>query len=121
MATPLVLLAQQVLTALNGNTDNSGCNNTAAFNGTALENTPKFPAIPTDISSLVAFLVSFSALRNWLKLAVLGSALETCRRLGLHFYRKMYSSFFITAHFDEGDASYGEQLVHHHLSTRISR
>ncbi|KAF8966254.1 P-loop containing nucleoside triphosphate hydrolase protein [Flammula alnicola] len=89
----------------------SGCTNITATNATLSQNNPEPFAFPTDISSLITLLLSFSALGNWLKLVVLGSVLETCRRLGLHFYYKIYSSFFITARFDEDDSSYDWMMV----------
>jgi hypothetical protein len=64
-------------------------------------------ASPTDISSLITLLFSFSALRDWLKLFVIGGFFETCRRFAFAFYYKFINSFFITAHFDEDDSSYG--------------
>ena len=63
-------------------------------------------AFPTNATSLIQFLISYSALREWLKLLLFGSLLESLRRLGLHLYYKAYNSFFITATFEEGDSSY---------------
>ena len=97
MATPLVL-AQQVFSVL---TSNLGTNSTLE----AAQATPV--PFPTDLSSLVTFLCSLSALRDWLKLLVFGFVLESLRRLASHFYYKLYDSLFITATFDEDDASYG--------------
>ena len=64
--------------------------------------------MPTDISSLLTFIYSFSALRDYLKLIVLGGAFETLRRLYSASYRNITGRFFITATFDSEDASYGE-------------
>jgi chaperone BCS1 len=97
MATPLVL-AQQVFSAL---TNNLATNSTSE----AAQATPV--PFPTDLSSLVTFLCSLSALRDWLKLLVFGFVLESLRRLAFHFYYKLYDSLFITATFEEEDASYG--------------
>ncbi|KAF8159432.1 P-loop containing nucleoside triphosphate hydrolase protein [Crassisporium funariophilum] len=86
----------------------SGCSNTTASNGTLSQTSSAFP---TDLTSLFTFLVSFSALRDWLKLIVLGGVLETFRRLAFHLYYKLYNSFFITARFDEDDSSYDWMMV----------
>ncbi|RDB26722.1 putative mitochondrial chaperone BCS1-B [Hypsizygus marmoreus] len=66
---------------------------------------------PTSISALLTFLVSFSALREWLKLIVVGGILESCRRLLMAVYNKFTGSFFISASFDQNDASYNWILV----------
>jgi len=62
--------------------------------------------IPTDVSSLIAFIYSFSALRDYLKLIVLGGALETLRRLSSASYTSLVDRFFITATFDSDDLSF---------------
>lgn len=111
MAAPLVL-AQQVFSALNGNLQaGATCGNATGFNGAHARSGPEPTAtFPTDFSSLVTFLLSASALSNWLKLALFGSLLETCRRLAFHLYYKIYNSIFITARFDEDDSSYGNDI-----------
>jgi chaperone BCS1 len=107
MATPF-LLAQNVFTALTVADRPSACYNATAINGTIAQNqTQPGPSFPTDISSLITFLLSFSVLGDWFKLIALGSVFETCRRLAFHFYCKFYNSFFIKATFEEGDSSYG--------------
>lgn len=62
--------------------------------------------MPKDLSSFFTLLFSFSALRDWLKLIVIGGFFETCRRLIFATYSKITDSFFISASFDQGDASY---------------
>jgi len=63
---------------------------------------------PTDFSSLIAFIYSFSALRDYLKLIVLGGAFETLRRLSSASYTSLVDRFFITATFESDDLSFGE-------------
>ena len=75
-------------------------------NGTASVTTPM--KMPTDFSSLLAFLYSFSALHDYVKLIVLGGAFETLRRLYSASYKNLMDRFFITATFESDDASYGE-------------
>lgn len=64
-------------------------------------------SVPTDVSSLLAFLYTFSALRDWLKLALFGVALETCRRLYSYGYTRFWDQFFISASFESDDVVYG--------------
>ncbi|KAJ7100648.1 P-loop containing nucleoside triphosphate hydrolase protein, partial [Mycena belliarum] len=66
---------------------------------------------PTDVSSLFTLLLSFSALRDWMKLAFLGGLIELCRRFLLGGYHKLVNSFFITACFEDEDASYEWMMV----------
>ncbi|KAJ7750454.1 P-loop containing nucleoside triphosphate hydrolase protein [Mycena maculata] len=67
--------------------------------------------MPTDLSSLLTLLLSFSALRDWMKLAVLGGMIEICRRFVFGGYNKLINSFFITACFEEQDMSYEWMMV----------
>jgi len=109
MASPF-LLVQQVFTALTTK-PNTCLDPRVAVNGTISQGqTQPDSSFPTDISSLITFLLSFSALGDWIKLIVLGSTLETFRRLAFHFYYKLYNSLFITATFEEDDSSYGTRI-----------
>ena len=108
MASPF-LLAQQVFTTFTNKPN--VCPDSRAINGTISQvQTQPGSSFPTDISSLITFFFSFSALGDWFKLIVLGGALETCRRLAFQFYHKLYNSFFITATFEEDDSSYGTRI-----------
>jgi hypothetical protein len=64
--------------------------------------------MPTDFPSLFTFIYSISALRDYLKLIMLGGAFETLRRLYSASYRNLMDRLFITATFESEDASYGE-------------
>ncbi|KAJ7705391.1 P-loop containing nucleoside triphosphate hydrolase protein [Mycena rosella] len=103
-------LVQQLLAGFAGPPDAQANNSapaaaaTTAATGTAL-------AMPTDLSSLLALLLSFSALRDWMKLAVLGGFIELCRRFVFGGYATLVGAFFITASFEEEDASYSWMLV----------
>jgi chaperone BCS1 len=66
--------------------------------------------MPTDLSGLFALLLSFSALRDWMKLAILGGLLEFFRRFAYMGYNKLVASFFIRAVFEDQDSSYGGSL-----------
>lgn len=67
--------------------------------------------VPGSIGELWTMLVAFSALRDWLKLIVLGGAVETCRRALSFAWASFLSSFFLTAHFEENDTSYDWMIV----------
>ena len=82
------------------NATSSAANSTAPANGQGL-----FDA-PFSISTILSLLLSFSALRDWLKLIVIGGAIETCRRSCMRLWSSVIESFWITASFDEHDQSY---------------
>ena len=63
----------------------------------------------TAASSSSSSFLNFSALHNWLKLIIVGAAIETSRRMFFYLWRSLTSSFWITARFDEHDISYGER------------
>ena len=63
----------------------------------------------TDVSSLMTFIYSVSALRDYFKLIVLGGALETIRRLYMASYSSLLDRFFITATFESEDIAFSEQ------------
>ena len=73
--------------------------------------TPAPAPWPADFSSLLTFFFSFSALRDWLKLFVIGGLIESARRFLFVGYNKAYNSFFITATFFEEDDSYGQSTI----------
>ena len=63
-------------------------------------------SMPGRILAFVPFLFSFAALRDWLKVLLIGGILETCRRWYGHFYDMFIESFWMSATFDEDDDSY---------------
>lgn len=80
------------------------------FSNTTVPQTPlggHSPFLPSGLAEIWAFVLSFSALRDWLKLIVLGGVLETCRRFGYLAWQSFVDSFFLTAHFEQEDESYG--------------
>ena len=72
--------------------------------------------IPTDLLSLTAFISSFSAIRDYLKLIIIGGAFETLRRLSFASFTSLLDRFFITATFESDDSSFGEYPLPHYLS-----
>ncbi len=61
-----------------------------------------FPAV-NDLASLFAFLSSFGALHDWIKLFLLGTVLETIRRFASQIWSSLIDSFFLTATFESDD------------------
>ena len=60
----------------------------------------------SSITTLISVFLSFSALRDWLKLFIIGGAVESCRRVGLKFWTTLVEAFWITACFEDTDSSY---------------
>ena len=115
----LISVFQPLLMMLNNSIENP---TSLSQNATLLSTTQNVTAsstplkLPPDFSSLVTFIYSFSALHDYLKIVVLGSALETLRRLSSASYTSLVDRFFLTATFESGDLSFGEQCVPRHLS-----
>ncbi|CAE6530902.1 unnamed protein product [Rhizoctonia solani] len=65
----------------------------------------------TGLSSLFTILLSFSGLRDWLKLIVLGGALETLRRVASSLWQWAMGSFFVTVHLDNDDVAYDWMMI----------
>lgn len=64
-----------------------------------------------NLPTVLSFLLSFSALRDWLKLLVIGGTIETCRRLCMQLWVSFIESFWITACFEERDVSYSKHPI----------
>ncbi|KAI0686404.1 P-loop containing nucleoside triphosphate hydrolase protein [Cytidiella melzeri] len=65
---------------------------------------------PLSLSSIFSLLLSFAALREWLKLLVIGGAIETTRRCCLRLWTAVVESFWLTACFEQNDNSYSWAL-----------
>ncbi|CAE6538374.1 unnamed protein product [Rhizoctonia solani] len=65
----------------------------------------------TSLSSFFAILLSFSGLRDWLKLFILGGALETLRRTASASWAWVTASFFVTVHLDNDDVAYDWMMI----------
>lgn len=102
---------QQVLDLSGFSAYTQGLNATA--NATVTSTSPPAaaaPTMPADISGLLTLLLSFSGLREWLKIFVLGGFFESCRRMFSWLYMKVNEGLYINAYFEEDDASYGTWL-----------
>lgn len=65
----------------------------------------------TSLGSLITFILSFAALRDWIKLFLIGGALEVCRRLLYWIYESGIEGFFMYATFKEDDDAYGKTPI----------
>jgi chaperone BCS1 len=72
---------------------------------------PSQKPIPTDVSSLLAFLLNFTALHDWIKLFLLGGLIESSRRFAYWVYNYITSLFFLSLHFDGDDVAYDWLMV----------
>ncbi|KAH9022472.1 P-loop containing nucleoside triphosphate hydrolase protein [Lactarius pseudohatsudake] len=99
----LMSIVQPLLTLLNNTVETTQDTTftNATQNATMSDAAPL--RMPTDLSSLLAFIYSMSALRDYLKLIVLGGALETLRRLYSSSYSNFVDRLFITATFESED------------------
>ncbi|KAI6112998.1 P-loop containing nucleoside triphosphate hydrolase protein [Pisolithus sp. B1] len=80
-------------------------NQTIAVNGTSPSNTLSGGPFKR-LTTITSTLASVSALRDWAFLLVIGSLFEVARRGLSSFWTSLVDAFFITAVFDEEDASY---------------
>ncbi|KAH9073493.1 P-loop containing nucleoside triphosphate hydrolase protein [Lactarius deliciosus] len=101
----LTNIVQPLLTLLNNSveTTQESTFTNATQNATASDAPLR---MPTDFSSLMGFIYSISALRDYLKLIVLGGALETLRRLYSASYSNLVDRLFITATFESEDVAF---------------
>ena len=61
-----------------------------------------FP-VPQEIYSLVTSFLSISAISDWIKLFVVGGALETCRRFLFTWWDGFLETFWLIATIDSGE------------------
>ncbi|KAI0773333.1 P-loop containing nucleoside triphosphate hydrolase protein [Trametes elegans] len=109
-----VAVLQTVMTAIqNGAINQTTVGGAASGNATAADATiPSALAIsPWQLPSLIYTLLSFSAVRDWLKLLLLGAVVEACRRLVSRAYYDLVDYFWITATFDGNDTCH-EWIMH---------
>jgi mitochondrial chaperone BCS1 len=103
----------QLLVGFLNGTDTGNSSVTHALNATATPQPQFQPSHLTFASfpSLISLLLAFPGLRDWLKLIIIGSVLETCRRFYSSIWSSVVNSFFITAQFKEEDSSYDWIMV----------
>lgn len=104
-------MAQSIVTTMIGAANQ--CNDT--LSGVA-QNSTLSPATSTAHGghiqpvSLLTFLMSFTALHDWLKLIVIGGVIETSRRLCFSTWRAVVDSFWIKAEVNNHDIAYRKFL-----------
>ncbi|KIK49674.1 hypothetical protein GYMLUDRAFT_253714 [Collybiopsis luxurians FD-317 M1] len=99
----MIAYLQEVFKAHNISDPLSNSSPTQFSRSESLPSTPSFFAI-------ISLLFASSALRDWLKLIVIGGFFETCRRLATTSYSELLSSFRLEALFDDDDPTYGKFL-----------
>jgi len=63
------------------------------------------------LADVAKFIASFSIARDWIKLFLLGSVLETIRRFASTAWTGLLGSFFLTATFESDDDAYNWMMV----------
>lgn len=104
-------LIQRAITALAAEVQeqqNSTTSNHTILPTAASPQAAPVDALPFALSSLITMFLSFSALRDWLKLIVIGGLIESCRRMCFSLWSHVVESFWLSASFDEDDESYGK-------------
>ncbi|KAI0642224.1 P-loop containing nucleoside triphosphate hydrolase protein [Trametes meyenii] len=102
-----VAVLQTVMSAIQSgavnltNGDAAGANNATTSAATAAAAVASFS--PLQLPSLISMILSFSAVRDWLKLLLIGAVVETCRRTLTRAYYGLVNYFWITATFDGND------------------
>jgi mitochondrial chaperone BCS1 len=111
-------LIQPLFALLNSTVETTDILNTSFTNATQNVTASTLPLLAqSDFFSLFTFISSFSALRDYLKLIILGGAFETFRRLYSISYTRVADRFFITATFDSEDFAFRESSFSHSLSS----
>ncbi|KAL1748780.1 P-loop containing nucleoside triphosphate hydrolase protein [Schizophyllum fasciatum] len=104
----LAVLTQPSMSPTEGNANTRG----PSSNSEARMIRTSLPGSLLSVSgSLVSFLASSSALRDWLKLFILGGTVETCRRTLFWLYRQAVNALMITASFEQDDDVYDWMMI----------
>ncbi|KAG7089762.1 hypothetical protein E1B28_011416 [Marasmius oreades] len=101
MSFPMDTVLQQIFKISVAENTSSASNSSGAFQRDA----------PNNLSSFIGLFFSFSALRDWLKLIVIGGVIETCRRSLFMLYDKAMRSFWMNAYFEDEDAVYDWMML----------
>lgn len=99
--------AQAVFGALSG----SGQLQDPSANTTASPEASLAKALPTDLGSLITFVLTLGALRDWLKIFLLGGLLESARRFVYYLYGAILESFLLTVEIDGDDPAHAWMLL----------
>lgn len=106
-----VSVLQTVMSAIQSGAVNLTSSGESSATGNATVASAAAPAVASfnilQLPSLISMLLSFSAVRDWLKLLLLGAIVETCRRVLTKAYYGFVNYFWITATFDGNDECVG--------------
>lgn len=69
------------------------------------------PATPNTFASLFSLLLSFGALRDWVKIFLIGGLLESCRRSAYTLYNACVEWFMLTVEISGDDPAYAWLLL----------
>ena len=118
-AAAVLQTVQTVLSALQpGSTDLNISEVIAATNTTSLPSAEASNSFSPFL--LVSRLLTVSAIRDWLKLLLVGGILEVCRRLLWRSWESIMNFFWITVTLDEGDDCGRERTnLFRRLTTRV--
>ncbi|KAH7098573.1 P-loop containing nucleoside triphosphate hydrolase protein [Auriculariales sp. MPI-PUGE-AT-0066] len=83
----------------------------ATLSASPTSSTSAYSTLPGSINDLFALFMAFGALREWLKMILLGGALETCRRSASTLWASIVNSFFLTAYFEDSDPLFDFMLT----------
>lgn len=109
--------AQAVLGALAGQEAASafvGSMSSIASNATTNATTSATPTanpMPSDLGSLITFVLSLGALRDWMKIFIIGGLVESARRFVTYLYYALLESFLLTVEIDGDDQAYSWMLL----------
>jgi chaperone BCS1 len=99
------------LSAVVDNAAAAAGNATTPLNPQTIQNLKNFNFQASDFIYIWRFIASFSVARDWIKLFLLGSVLETIRRFAGTIWTRIVDSFFLTATFESDDDAYNWMMI----------
>ncbi|KAI0047928.1 P-loop containing nucleoside triphosphate hydrolase protein [Auriscalpium vulgare] len=103
----LVSLVSPILSLLNGSDGGAAAALNATVSNATMTGASSAPlGTPFNLTSLIAWINSFSALRDYFKLIILGGAFETLRRFYSFSYVSLVDRFYISASFESEDDTF---------------
>ncbi|OJT06701.1 hypothetical protein TRAPUB_2451 [Trametes pubescens] len=98
-----VAVLQTVMSAIQSGAVNLNVSDSAAAGNATAAVASVASFSPLQLPSIISMVLSFSAVRDWIKLLLLGAVVETCRRVLTKSYYGLINYFWITATFDGND------------------
>ncbi len=106
-----VAVLQTVMSAIQSGAVNLNVSDSAAAGNATAAVGSVASFSPLQLPSIISMVLSFSAVRDWIKLLLLGAVVETCRRVLTKSYYGLINYFWITATFDGNDECVGAQII----------